>query len=182
MKVLNNKRDCTACRGCCVFDREALFFAPLVTPEERRAIEKHRALSRGRSRALFKAEKGIWQLRMAPWKKRHKCPFLDDATWLCGIYEVRPFDCRVYPYLPMWDGSGRTVTVAFHTGGCPVHENHPRSKAGAALRAFVRKMNSAPVRRLFTRHPGLVWKYDKDFTIVHRFRALTRELLERGRP
>ena len=46
------------------------------------------------------------------------CPAFDPATSHCRIYNVRPLDCRLYPFALMWDDMHKQVVLGWDTK-CP---------------------------------------------------------------
>ena len=50
--------------------------------------------------------------------KKSPCPFL-DADNFCGIYDVRPGDCKNYPYTDSGDFFDHTNTTFKNTTTCP---------------------------------------------------------------
>jgi Fe-S-cluster containining protein len=87
--------ECTRCGRCCVAGGGYYLFLG------RREIEQIRAylgLSRSwfRRRYLKRLPDGD---RVASWRDDGGCVFL-DAGGKCGIYPVRPLQCRTYPFWP----------------------------------------------------------------------------------
>ena len=93
---------CTRCGRCCEAPGDYVVY--LSTPEAER-IRIQRGLSRSwfRRKYLKRLEDG--QLVLAPGTD-DRCIFL-DARGRCGIYAVRPVQCRTYPFWPEIAGSRR---------------------------------------------------------------------------
>lgn len=84
--TLNRKCPCSKGRGCCEgFD---IHCSPSLTADEIKYFKKHHSGKFGLRDSLAV-------------KKNGNCIFVDDKTMMCGIYENRPLDCRMYPLLPM---------------------------------------------------------------------------------
>lgn len=81
--------DCLSCSNCC---RK---MTPTFTENDIRRIARHLGMSTDmfRERWLYLDRNGDWMNRMQP------CQFLDTATNMCNIYEVRPADCSGFPHL-----------------------------------------------------------------------------------
>lgn len=45
------------------------------------------------------------------------CMFLTNDR-RCRIYETRPMECRLYPYIMNWDATTKKITLELHWG-CP---------------------------------------------------------------
>jgi len=86
--------ECTACGRCCTGGGEYVIEA---RPREQEAIRAWLGISRAwfRRRYLFRFDRETESLRMAP---NGDCVFLRDGR--CGIYPVRPAQCRHYPFWP----------------------------------------------------------------------------------
>ena len=52
------------------------------------------------------------------------CTFLEQDTYLCGIYEARPILCRLYPFKIEETASGRYNGFSLHDDvDCPLHRD-----------------------------------------------------------
>lgn len=79
--------DCLACGVCCTFNRVVL------EPEDYRRWRKAGRADLG-GRAYTRTSKGHVVLKLT---KTQACLHLDERTKKCGIYELRPFNCREFP-------------------------------------------------------------------------------------
>ena len=86
---------CTRCGRCCVSGGGYYVF---LENNEADAIQAHLGLSRGwfRRRYLRRLPEGDV---VASWHRDGRCVFLDPGGQ-CGIYPVRPVQCRSYPFWP----------------------------------------------------------------------------------
>jgi len=112
--------DCTTCANCCKQ------LGRSVTEQEVQCLATALALSGEEFRSRYLAGKigpdeddegndegGIrWRMRGKP------CPFLKDNR--CTVYEVRPGQCRKYPYLHEPNFSFRTLGMIERTFSCPI--------------------------------------------------------------
>lgn len=53
-----------------------------------------------------------------PFGEGYLCPAFDPETSPCRIYEVRPLDCQIYPFVVMWDEERQAVHLGWDTK-CP---------------------------------------------------------------
>jgi len=87
--------ECTGCGACCTgaADHEVA-----LTPAERDTIRAFLGLSRAwfRRRYLVRDRDGRDGIRLG---RDGRCPFLGNDN-RCGIYRVRPRQCRTYPWWP----------------------------------------------------------------------------------
>lgn len=79
--------DCLACANCCKN------YSPRFKPPDIKRIAKALKMSESAlmDKYLTRDEEGDYVVITKP------CPFLGDDNF-CGIYEVRPSDCRRFPY------------------------------------------------------------------------------------
>lgn len=96
---------CTGCGKCCTADAEEMKQMPVVfiTNKEADAI----ASFLGMTVALFKLRHtrkmpdGALALNWVLDKRVHsRCQFYDPISRLCGIHEVKPEQCRTFPFWP----------------------------------------------------------------------------------
>lgn len=100
---------CTRCGRCCEGPGDYFVF---LTADEAERIRAYRGLSTGWFRRRYLRRHGDGQLVLASGSDA-RCIFL-DAEGQCGIYPVRPLQCRTYPFWPeivasgrAWQGEGR---------------------------------------------------------------------------
>jgi Fe-S-cluster containining protein len=109
--------DCSTCANCC---KE---IGTQVTQPEIRGLADALLLTEDEFRAKYLDsqvdpadvdEGGVaqWLIRGEP------CPFLKDNR--CSVYEVRPAQCRGYPYLDWPEFSCRTLGMIERTYTCPI--------------------------------------------------------------
>src|SRR5258708_40156062 len=82
--------NCLTCANCCKT------MTPTYTPKDMKRISSHLGMTmRGfKDKWLYKERgTGDWMNRNTP------CQFLDLATNMCTIYEIRPLDCAGFPHL-----------------------------------------------------------------------------------
>lgn len=87
--------ECTACGACCLGNGEEYVF---LAAGEDETIRAHLGLTPEwfRRRYLIRMTNGELALRMTA---ANTCSFLQDDG-RCAVYEVRPVQCRSYPFWP----------------------------------------------------------------------------------
>lgn len=78
------KIDCTGCIRCCGPE-----LAPVLLPSEEKRFEKHSKEINTPYRKMHLLQK----------KANGNCLFLDDSTMKCTVYDRRPLECQIYPFL-----------------------------------------------------------------------------------
>lgn len=88
---------CTQCGNCCVGDPGAVW----VTQEEERSIAHKLKLSLRTFRSQYiKKVEGEPSLVEVPSARGQHCVFLQEGSKGCSIYQVRPKQCRTWPFWP----------------------------------------------------------------------------------
>lgn len=105
---------CLQCEVCCRFPEKDSFLRPFFTGDEIWA-----AVAAGLAPELFPSTEGA-QIHLVPNPagEGYVCPAFDSETSHCRIYEVRPLDCRLYPFALMWDAERTHVLLGWDTK-CP---------------------------------------------------------------
>lgn len=100
--------DCTACAACCKT------ISPRFKTPDIRKISKFLKIKESDliESYLRLDEDGDYVVKRSP------CPFLGKDN-LCGIYEVRPGDCKNYPYTDQLDFIKRPQTTLNNAVICP---------------------------------------------------------------
>lgn len=148
---------CLKCDGCCRFQNEKSIWRPRVAQEESTALTKDIA-SDGR-------------LKTSCVHGEEQCVFFNREDRTCRIYQTRPFECRLYPFVLLKKGA--ETVVAAHLS-CPYVQEKGDTKEAAEYVAYLRKYFEQPDVKVFLKNnPGLATDYteSKDelqelFTIV----------------
>ena len=111
------KFSCTQCGNCCTGPPGYVWFSQ----EEAEAMAEHLGLDlvTFRNRYAHKTN-GHWTLNERKTEHGYDCIFLDrtaEGKALCGIYSVRPTQCRTWPFWPENIGKSSSWQRASKT--CP---------------------------------------------------------------
>ena len=105
---------CLSCEVCCRFPDRDSSFRPFFTESE---IQQ--AIALGIDASHFSNSQGSQVEPVTnPVGEGYLCPAFDPETSHCRIYEVRPLDCQIYPFVVMWDEGQQTVSLGWDTK-CP---------------------------------------------------------------
>ena len=163
MKSITEK--CTACRECCKFEEDDVYFAPLFAEEEMKEVVKRFPVSF----APFKSSKTVFQIKLIKSKNDEKifvCPLLDEETHLCKAYAQRPFDCRIWPFLFMKDKENKTVLACFDKDMCPRTDTMNKLEFNKYKEDVVEWIKTNNGFELIKENPFLVWNYEKDTSVI----------------
>ncbi|TAJ27700.1 MAG: DUF2156 domain-containing protein, partial [Nitrospirae bacterium] len=163
-------RVCLTCDVCCRFPEQESFLRPYFTAEEIR-----RAVAMGLDPASFPDQAGC-QIRVVPNPsgEGYLCPAFDSVTAHCRIYEVRPFDCQIYPLALMWSDDRREVLLGWDSK-CPFMR-----EASSDIRAYsdqvAGRLEQDDTLDMLARHPRLIGPFQDDVIVLRRVPRLTERL------
>ncbi len=143
---------CLACQGCCRFSQERSVWSVRLLDEE------GAGLAAGKENAgLILADKRL-KLKPGPEGQGFICPFLNQATNRCGIYDKRPFECRLYPFVI--NRQDEKVYLALHPA-CPFIKEHFHGALKDEYLNYLKEYFIRPRnRRILENNPHLIQSYD----------------------
>ena len=92
MKQFLRSDVCLSCEGCCRFNKEKSEWRPKVTNAEIKLISEEKIASGERVE-----EDGYLNDKLC--HGTHVCTFFNPEDSTCAIYDIRPFECRLYPFV-----------------------------------------------------------------------------------
>jgi Fe-S-cluster containining protein len=177
MKKVVSSKDCFSCRDCCYFYKNQRYFAPLFTEDELRKIKKLK-----KQMPKFKRYKNHAHTYQVVLKKvRNKklmyvCPFLDEKTHICTVYSARPFDCRTWPLMVMRK-KNRVYVAYFNQDFCPALKDLNEKEFRDYISYMVKLVTGKRYINFLTKHPNLIWDYEKDVIPVKEITKLSAKVL-----
>jgi uncharacterized protein len=165
---------CFRCDVCCRFPETDSFLRPYFTREETAEAVKH-----GVPESCFPNKSGSQvNLVRNSFGEGYLCPAFDSTSGRCGIYDVRPVDCRLYPLALMWDASGQEVLLGWDTK-CPFM----REEIPATIRVYADHVASLLVSGdlvdKIAANPSLIGCFQDDVVVVKRLPQLITRLRSR---
>lgn len=106
---------CLSCDGCCRFKEEQSEWRPKVTKDEIAKTKSRDLLSQIYSREKIDAT-GHIKTVLCGKSDTHFCSFFYPENNTCSIYALRPFECRLYPFVIVKKDGQVNLTVHHH---CP---------------------------------------------------------------
>lgn len=86
------------------------------------------------------------------------CPFLNEQDNKCKIYEFRPFECQLYPFLINLRGKKVILTVDLN---CLYIKENLKSKEFKEYTEYLSTfLNSAPQIKLLKENPQVIQTYE----------------------
>ena len=166
---------CLQCDVCCRFPEHNSFLRPFFTGDEIQA-----ALAAGLRPELFPTTEGAQiELVPNPVGEGYICPAFDTATSHCRIYDVRPLDCRLYPFALMWDAERTHVVLGWDTK-CPYMRESRPSLVDQAADAVAHWIEQDERVATLARYPRLIGRFQDD-VIPLRTLARVTERVQKGK-
>jgi len=150
---------CLKCKGCCRFKKIDSAWSPCLLDEEAMdLIDKE-----GIPAAALSIDRRL-QLVAIPGKEGFFCPFLKNEENSCQIYNQRPFECQLYPFLISLRNKKVLLTVDLN---CPYIKdklNTPEFKTYTDY--LVKYLNSPACLRILKDNPQVLQAYEEVLDLV----------------
>jgi Fe-S-cluster containining protein len=127
-EMMSVQVDCSKCqKHCCGMIPN---LTPVLTSNEERHFEGY---------TTGHPTEDIWKIHTLNKKENGNCVFLDETTHKCTVYEKRPLECVIYPYL--LDFSSDKPSIKLDTRYCPQCEVAKSVIKKEELEAYVQKQH-----------------------------------------
>lgn len=164
---------CLRCDVCCRFPEKDSFLRPFFTENEIQA-----AIAAGVSAERFPRPSGAQiELVPNPAGEGYVCPAFDSNTSQCRIYDVRPLDCRLYPFALMWDAEHAQVVFGWDTK-CPYMRDLPSAPIDQAAEDIVRWIEGDAALETLARYPRLIGRFQDDVIVLRTLERVTERVRE----
>ncbi|MDP3732425.1 MAG: YkgJ family cysteine cluster protein [Candidatus Omnitrophota bacterium] len=149
---------CLKCQGCCRFKKMDSAWSPCLLDEEIQDL-----LDRKIPSAAISSAKKLLPVP-DPQGEGFVCPFLGLKDNKCKIYEFRPFECQLYPFLINLRGGKVILTLDLN---CPYVKEHLKDgefkKYTDYLIAF---LNSSAQLQILKDNPQIIQAYEEVLEII----------------
>ena len=145
---------CLKCQGCCRFKEANSVWSPCLLDEEtQELLDKP-----GIPAASISIDRRIQPIAN-PSGEDFICPFLGTADNKCKIYDIRPFECQLYPFLINLRKGKVLLTVDLN---CPyVYEKISSPEAKDYIVYLTNYLNSSPLRSILKNNPQIIQAYEE---------------------
>ena len=168
MKQIISHQDCASCVDpCCRFHKSMTEFAPLFSAEEYARIA-----ARTKDTSMFKKiNDKTYTVHLVKGKEKFlTCPFLKDEKF-CGIYDIAPFDCKVWPFGLMKDGKKVFLVVDLEEY-CPGLERNMKLNAIKGYIGYLAKHFQSPAKKaMLKKYPSMILDYSNALTKLLEIKA-----------
>ncbi|MCM8796349.1 MAG: YkgJ family cysteine cluster protein [Candidatus Omnitrophica bacterium] len=149
---------CLSCRGCCRFSAVDSVWVPCLLEEDIQEL-----LDRDIPPALLSLNKKIRPVPN-PQQEGFICAFFDIETNKCKIYDFRPFECQLYPFLINLRNNKVLLTVDLN---CPYAKdklNTPEFKQYSDY--LIAYLNTPRQLRMLKDNPQVIQAYEEVSEII----------------
>ncbi|MBN1869711.1 MAG: YkgJ family cysteine cluster protein [Candidatus Omnitrophica bacterium] len=141
---------CLSCDGCCRFSGKDSPWRPKMAREE---INKKCPYAQ---RLLKELDEGN-ALQTVEHRGHIQCAFLSAEDNLCRVYEHRPFECRLYPFLLLQENGDLVIAVHLQ---CPyIQEKRKDNIFGEYVSSLKEYVRRPEVLGFLKRNPMLAGDY-----------------------
>ncbi len=162
---------CFRCDVCCRFPDADSFLRPYFT-----SLEISDAVAHGVLESFFPDKSGSQvDLVENPIGEGYLCPAFDSKSGRCGIYDVRPLDCRLYPLALMWDASGREVLLGWDSK-CPFMRDASSSTIREYAERVATSLTDETIVEAIAAYPRLIGRFQEDVVVLKTLPHLTVRL------
>lgn len=145
---------CLKCRGCCRFKEANSVWSPCLLDEEIQEL----ADKEGIPAASISIDRRL-QPVINPDRSGFICPFLGSADNQCRIYDLRPFECQLYPFLINLRKEKVLLTVDLN---CPyVYEKIDTPLAKEYIIYLTAYLNSPKMLKVLKDNPQIIQAYEE---------------------
>jgi len=151
IKQLIPQEVCLKCKGCCRFARKDSVWLPTLLNQEVAELDKL-----GLPPALVSLNKKI-RVASFPKEKTFICSLFNPEENKCKIYQHRPFECRIYPFI--LKQSAGEICLAVDTN-CPFVEFHREETEFKEFAAYLIEFLQAPRQKaILKENPQAIGNY-----------------------
>lgn len=150
---------CLECRGCCRFREAVSPWTPSLLSEEAAFLKKS-----GIQESFYSLEK---KKILPVWNEKENtflCPFIEEKSYRCEIYDFRPLECALYPFLLSSRGKKIFLSADLH---CPYLESQGKSQEILEYAQYLHNFfSSDPGKKMLENNLHLVQPYEDVLDII----------------
>ena len=149
---------CLKCQGCCRFKDLDSVWSPCLLDEEIQDF-----LDRKIPPAAISSERSLLPIPN-PQGQGYICPFLNIQDNKCSIYNFRPFECQLYPFLINLRSGKVLLTVDLN---CPyISENFKSKELKKHTEDLIAFLNSPRQIELLKDNPWIIRAYEEVLDLI----------------
>ncbi|MCX5712106.1 MAG: YkgJ family cysteine cluster protein [Candidatus Omnitrophica bacterium] len=142
---------CLACRGCCRFKHiDSIWSVALLDSDIKRLMRHHVPP------AVITRDKRI-ALEPIKGEEYFSCSFLNQNNNICRVYQFRPWECQLYPFLVQKDKQKFFLAVDLN---CPYAQAQFKTEPFNKYTLYLRLLlNSPRCLKTIKRNPQILQEY-----------------------
>ena len=145
---------CLQCDGCCRFKESNSSWRPGMMTEEINQAQKKGLANEILAKEIL-SEDG--RIKTVSCGSEYLCSFFHPEDHTCGIYQARPFECQLYPFVLTRDTDGAGVYVHLN---CPfVQQQHDSGNFTRYVKYLKGFFTHQEVLDFLKRNPSLIGDY-----------------------
>ncbi len=149
---------CLKCQGCCRFKKIDSAWSPCLLDEEIQDLLDKKIPS-----AFISSDKKLLPIPN-PQGAGFICPFLDVKDNKCKIYDFRPFECQLYPFLINLRGGKVILTLDLN---CPYVREHLKNDEFKIYTDYlITFLNSSAQVKILKDNPQTIQAYEEVLDII----------------
>jgi Fe-S-cluster containining protein len=171
IKQIVNSEDCihNCDDPCCRFYEQK--YAPKFTEEEYDNV----AMDEEVKKVMIKISKNMWQPKLSEKDGPYfLCPFVKNNT-SCGIYEKRPFDCKIWPFFVIKRGGDYFLALDDEECYCLEKLKNTIEMKNHILQ-IAETVQKEHFVEIFKKYPELIWEHDETFKILCPLNVLKEKI------
>lgn len=158
LKNILSPQSCAKCQICCIFDKYDVWETPVFSRELYEKLNETRPdlkfISKGSPDAYIFNMESTWDEK----EELFRCPALDPKKG-CTLGELKPFDCKIWPYRIMELGGRRVITIA---SICPEMYSKPLNKLVEELETGLADVIFAEADK----NPAIIKPYEQGYPVL----------------
>jgi len=149
---------CLRCQGCCRYKESDSVWVPCLLDEEIQLLMDKRIPP-----AAISSKRRLLAIP-DPAGEEYLCPFLNTPDNKCKIYEFRPFECQLYPFLINLRAKKVILTVDLN---CPYAKENLKSGEFKEYAEYLSAFLNLPRQiKLLKDNPQIIQAYEEVSDIV----------------
>jgi len=142
---------CISCDVCCRFSEADSVWSPVLTDSDIAKIPKD---------LINKKNK----IRLKPYKDIYLCPCFEPDDSKCRIYQDRPFDCMLYPFLLARKGDELFLGIDLK---CPFLQDKQDSHEFKEFVKYIMEfLGQNEIKELIRKNPQIIGDYQEDIVFL----------------
>ena len=149
---------CLKCKGCCRFNDMNSVWAPCLLDEDIQNL-----LDRDIPSAVISIDKRLLSIPVEG-AATYLCPFLGSDGNKCKVYDIRPFECQLYPFLLSVRNKKINLTIDLN---CPYASEMVNKKEFKDYMEYLTAYLNSPAQvELLKENPHILQAYEDVLDIV----------------